>query len=89
MQSTVLPTTGDEFSRHAAGHNDRVTSRQANLATVRVTAQEKMKSLFSCFGESLGTVREKDHALVARDSLADLSEIMGFVEMRIVNSAEP
>ena len=89
MQSTVLPTAGDEFSRHAAGHNDRVTSRQANLATMRVTAQEKMKSLFSCFGESLGTVREKDRALFARHSRADLGEIMGFVEMRIVDSAEP
>jgi len=89
LQSKVLPTAGDEFSQHAARHNDRVTSWQANLATVRVTAQEKMKSLFSRFGESLGTVREKDRALVARDSRADLGEIMGFVEMRIVDSSEP
>ena len=66
-----------------------MTSRQANLAAMRVPAQEQMKSRSGRFGESLGAVREQDRATAFWNARADFCEIVCFVEMRIVDSTQP
>lgn len=85
----MLPATGDEFSRHTARHNQRMTARQTNLPAVRVPAQHQLKSLIGGLGKSLRTVRKQDRAVIAGDSCSGFGDVMGFVEMGIVDSADP
>ena len=52
-------------------------------------AEHELKSRIGGLGESLGAVREQDRAFVWRNAGPGLGEVMGFVEMRIVDPADP
>lgn len=85
----MIPSAGEEFSRGTAWHNNRVAARQTNLPAVGVAAQNQLESSSGGSGESLGAVREEDRTLVGRDSRPDFCEVVGFVEMRIVDAGDP
>lgn len=64
LQPRMLPAAGDEFSRHAARHNNGVATWQTNLTAMGVPAEHELKSRVGGFGESLGAVRKQDRAFV-------------------------
>jgi hypothetical protein len=74
----MLPTARDEFSRHAAWHDNGVATRQTNLTAVGVPAEHELKSRSGGFGESLGAVRKQDRAFVWRNAGPGFGEVVGF-----------
>lgn len=85
----MLPASRDEFSSHAAWHDNRTASRQADLPAVCVACQHELKSRVGDLGESLGAMREQDRTFILGNAATDLREVMGFVKMWIVDPAEP
>ena len=89
LKALVGPTPGDEFFRDLAGDDDVVSSGEADLAAVGVAGEQELKPQRGGFGVGFRAVREEDCAGLAGNARADLGEVVGFVEMGIVDARDP
>ncbi len=86
---SMYPATGNQGTSNLAGNDNRDSSREANLAAVRVTAQQEIETKALGFFEGLRAVGEENAAGMSRNMRAHTCEIVSFVVVGVVNAGDP
>jgi hypothetical protein len=84
----VPPRALSEPPRQHGVERDRNAARQADLAAVRVAAQEKIESGVRRLAVDLGRVGQKDRVGLERDRGGGLLDVVGAVEMRVIDAGD-